>query len=158
MARVELLGGALVESVFDGCDALEELYIGPGVTKISYGVFTDFDSLRRVVVDSAAEVSFQSCGGLETAEIKSPVVGRFAFSYCTNLTSAVLGEGVGEIGDYAFDECRRLEEIVIPTSVTYIGDSAFYGCSGLTSVTIPEGVKNIGASTFRRCSGPLLFG
>lgn len=38
------------------------------------------------------------------------------------------------IGDYAFSYCSSLTSIEIPASVNFIGDNAFYDCDGLRSV------------------------
>ena len=57
------------------------------------------------------------------------------------------------IGDWAFSDCSGLTSVTIPNSVTSIGNSAFYGCSGLTSVTIGNSVTSIGNCAFEDCSG-----
>ena len=57
------------------------------------------------------------------------------------------------IGNYAFSGCSGLTSLTLPSSVTTIGRSAFYGCSGLTSLTLPSSVSSIGASAFYGCSG-----
>ena len=56
------------------------------------------------------------------------------------------------IGKYAFYYCSGLTSVTLPSSVTSIGESAFRGCSGLTSVTIPSSVTSIGKYAFRDCS------
>ena len=78
-------------------------------------------------------------------------IGRFAFSYCSSLTSITIPEGVTSIGDRAFDYCYSLTSITFPESLTSIGDEAFFGCSSLTSITLPESVTKIGKSAFECC-------
>ena len=46
--------------------------------------------------------------------------------------------GVTSIGKYAFEFCSGLTSVTIPNGVTSIGNQAFYKCTRLTSVTIPE--------------------
>ena len=89
----------------------------------------------------------------------SPVenIGYEAFSYCTNLMSVTIGDGVTSIGSYAFEGCSGLTSVTIPDSVTYIGAYAFYYCSGLTSVTIGDSVTSIGSRAFSGCSGLMAF-
>ena len=64
----------------------------------------------------------------------------------------VMPDRVAVIGEYAFSGCTGLTSITIPESVTTIGDRAFYNCSGLTSIIIPDGVTSIGEGTFYGCS------
>ena len=74
------------------------------------------------------------------------------YSYRSDMTKAIIKEGVTSIGSYAFYECNGLTSVTIPNSVTSIGDWAFYGCSGLTSITIPNSVISIGDYAFQSCS------
>ena len=53
-------------------------------------------------------------------------IGRSAFSGCTALTSASIGNGVREIGDYAFKDCTSLTDLTVGYNVVRIGYSAFY--------------------------------
>ena len=80
-------------------------------------------------------------------------IGSEAFSYCSGLTSVVIGNGVTSIGEEVFSYCTGLTSIEIPNSVTSIGRSAFNGCSGLTSVVIGNGVTSIGEDVFSYCTG-----
>ena len=48
-----------------------------------------------------------------------------AFSGCTNITSAIIGERIEMIDNNAFNGCTSLESIMIPESVRYIGGAAF---------------------------------
>ena len=53
------------------------------------------------------------------------VIGSYAFSDCSSLTSIKIPEGVTSIGDGAFSGCDRLRSIEIPSSVTIIGYRVF---------------------------------
>ena len=79
-------------------------------------------------------------------------IGKYAFSYCSNLTSVTILDGVTSIGYSAFEDCSSLTSVTIPEGVTSIGNQAFEGCSSLTSVTILEGVTSIGKYAFYNCS------
>ena len=81
------------------------------------------------------------------------VIGNYAFSDCSGLTSLILPSNVTSIGYSAFYGCIRLTSLTLPSSVTSIGSSAFYGCSGLTSLTLPSSVTSIGWATFSGCRG-----
>lgn len=80
-------------------------------------------------------------------------IAKYAFNYCTNLTSVTIPGSVTSIGESAFYSCTGLISVTIPDSVTSIGDYAFFLCSGLTSVTIPGSVTSIGYAAFTLCSG-----
>jgi hypothetical protein len=54
---------------------------------------------------------------------------------------------------YAFYYCSSLTSVTIPNSVTSIGYATFYYCSSLTSVTIGSSVTSIGYDAFWDCSG-----
>ena len=73
--------------------------------------------------------------------------------YATQITTAVIQNGVTNIGDFAFSECSSLTSITIPNSVTIIGQGAFRNCSALTSVTIPDSVTLIAYEAFLGCKG-----
>ena len=78
-------------------------------------------------------------------------IGKYAFWYCSNLTSITIPDGVTSIGRAAFESCKSLTSITIPDSVTSIGESAFKRCIGLSSVTIPDSVTSIGKYAFYYC-------
>ena len=80
------------------------------------------------------------------------IIGKFAFSYCTSLTSISLPNSVTSIENNAFAQCSSLTSISIPDSVTSIGDEAFVTCSSLADVTIPDSVTSIGVGAFAYCS------
>ena len=73
-------------------------------------------------------------------------------SYCDEITTVRIVEGVTSVGGHAFSDCPNLTSVTIPDSVTSIGYAAFSDCSSLTSVSIPDGVTSIGDSAFARCS------
>ena len=81
------------------------------------------------------------------------VIGSYAFSGCSRLTSLTLPAGITSIGEDAFGGCSGLTSLTLPVGITSIGDYAFEGCSGLTSLTLPAGITEIGSYTFSGCSG-----
>ena len=58
-------------------------------------------------------------------------IDRWAFGYCSGLTSVEIPNSVTKIGYAAFAYCSGLTSVEIPNSVTKIDDYAFYDCSGL---------------------------
>lgn len=61
-------------------------------------------------------------------------IGRFAFSFCRDLTSIIIPDSVTSIDRYAFNSCTNLASIAIPNSLMSIRSSAFYECIRLTSI------------------------
>ena len=74
------------------------------------------------------------------------------YSYRSEITKAIIEDGVTSIGNYAFYNCTSLISADIPVGVTSIGDDAFYGCTSLTSIDIPDSVTSIGRYAFSSCS------
>jgi len=87
-----------------------------------------------------------SIGGLPVT-----VIGRYAFSGCSELTSITIPSSVVNIENSAFSNCVKLKNIIIPSSVVSIGDSAFFGCEIMTNIDIPSSVTSIGRSAFIFC-------
>ena len=79
-------------------------------------------------------------------------IGRSAFSGCSFLQTATLGEEVTSIGQEAFKDCSALQAIVIPNAVQTLGSYAFQGCSSMSSVQMGSGVTSIEQYTFSGCS------
>ncbi len=106
-------------------------------------------------VTSIGKFAFYFCSGLTSVVIPNSVtsIGGDAFVGCSGLTSVVIPESVTSIGGGAFQDCSCLTSIVIPNSVTSISEYAFYNCSGLTSVVIPNSVTSISEYAFYNCSG-----
>ena len=77
-------------------------------------------------------------------------IGRYAFFYCSNLTSITIPESVTKI-DYRAFYGSGIESITIPYGVTTIGDEVFYNCDSLTSVEISSTVASIGNKVFEAC-------
>ena len=80
------------------------------------------------------------------------VIGDYAFSECSGLTSVTMPNSIKSIESYAFNGCNGLKNIIIPNSVESIGTYAFYNCSAITSIAIPDSVYSIGRYAFQKCS------
>lgn len=103
--------------VFASCQALTDVTLLEGVTKIANG-------------------EFSNCRNLQTIHIPESVasIGKCAFLNCSNLTSVTLPNSITSIGNCAFMS-SGLTSVSIPNSVTSIGVWAFNSCSSLTSIT-----------------------
>ena len=69
---------------------------------------------------------------------KYPVtsIGEKAFSYCYDVTSFEIPEGVVDVRSHSFTLCSRLTDVVVPSSVTGIDMSAFQFCDKLVNFTV----------------------
>ena len=155
------------EDAFSWCSFLTSIVIPESVTTIFSGAFEGCSSLTSIVVAEGNTVfdSREQCNAIIYTATNTLICGcqstiipesvtsiRWAFNYCSPLTSIVIPNSVTSIGDFAFYRCSSLTSIVIPDSVTSIGYGAFYGCSSLTSIVIPDGVTSIGERAFKDCS------
>lgn len=77
---------------------------------------------------------------------------NYAFTGCSNMQNATLGQKVSGIGCYAFQGCSSLEEVSLGTQLNTINQNAFDGCSALPSITIPNAVTNIYNNVFQDCT------
>ena len=80
-------------------------------------------------------------------------IGISAFEDCDHLTSVTVPDSVTSIGDGAFRECTHLASVNIPDNVTRIGNNTFSSCHSLKSITIPDSVTSIGSGAFSICTG-----
>ena len=116
-------------------------------------------NVKKVVIEdgvtSIGKYAFWYCSNLTSITIPDGVtsIGRAAFESCKSLTSITIPESITNIEDYAFEWCSGLSNVTIPNSITSIGTGVFHRCISLTSITIPDSVTSIGESAFKRCIG-----
>ena len=76
------------------------------------------------------------------------VIGKWAFSSCTSLTSVTIPKSVETIDNGAFAYGQSLTSVTIPDGVETIGAAAFCECYNLKLVTVPSSVTSIGGLAF----------
>lgn len=143
------------EYAFERCTALTEMELPTGMLLIDQCAFRYCSGLKNVKIpDSVIRVdvsAFEQCTGLFRAEIGGGRLGDSAFSGCTSLVAATLGENVSAMGGSVFRDCSSLKSITVPNRVTRIEDSAFRGCLNLADVNFGNGIIFVGAYAFYGC-------
>jgi len=156
-------------SAFQGCAGLTSIEIPQSVKSIGEDAIMGCYGLTSIIVDAGNPKydSRNNCNAIietETNTLKAgcqnttipngvTIIGHYAFSGYSGLTSITIPNSVTCIEGNAFNYCSGLTSIEIPNSVTSIGGSTFQGCTGLISVTIGNSVTSIGSYAFGDCSG-----
>ena len=98
--------------------------------------------------------AFSGCSELSNIIIPNNVtnIEEAAFSNCEGLTAINIPNGVKTIGNVAFESCDKLQAINIPSSVESISEYIFRGCKSLNKITIPNSIKTIGFGAFDGCN------
>lgn len=109
-----------------------------------------------VVILSQDDLRNPCFAGAGVTELHLPptleIISDKVFSWCKQLTNAVLSDGLKTIGSSAFSGCSNLAQIVFPaTALESIEYSAFAYC-GLTNVVVPNSVTNMGTYVFSNCT------
>ncbi len=144
---------------FDGCTAITDATIGPNVTHIGDGAFSNCRALALVGV-SAGNSSFKS---VDSVLYSADGIRLICYPAGKSMGSSILSEfvvpdTVKTIGAQAFEGCNNLYHIKLSNDLTTIGDKAFYGCGNLVDITIPSTVTYIGSSAFTGCpSGFIIY-
>ena len=103
----------------------------------------DIAMLTEVTEQDLAEAIIDEYGAKYSKDGKRLLKGpRYASLYD-------IKKGTEIIGNYAFSLCSSLTSITIPPSVTTIGGWAFNGCKSLVSITIPPSVRTMEGNPFR---------
>ena len=144
-----------------------------GYSSVTVNVTSGGSSKFASLVDrSITQVTAEDLSGVT-------IIGDFAFSDCSALTSITIPSNVTSIGENALQLCSALETVTfednsqlesisshafqlcsVLQSVTFgensqlasIGQYAFYNCDTLTSIKIPSSVISIGEFAFSDCS------
>jgi len=158
------------------------------VSVLGLGVFFESLSLKKITLPSSLTEIGQNCftyaSNLTTINLEDTgltMIDKYAFGYCTALTSVSFPATLLNIGDYAF-EYSALHSLSLPASLKSIGASAFCYCRSLQAVTadasiaapdllaagsafngctklktfvIPSSVTTIGTNNFQGCSSDL---
>ena len=135
---------------FAYCIGLTEVTIPNSVTSIGNGTFRGCEGLTSMVVASGNSVydSRDNCNAIIETTTNTLISG------CIN---TIIPNSVTLIGDWAFSSYTSLTSVTIPNSVTSIGEYAFMFCTELTEVTIGNSVTEIGTYAFYDCGLSVVY-
>lgn len=126
-------------------------------TSAYYVLTNNYPTATKVVVPnsitSIGKYAFSYCENVTDITIPNSVtsIGVGAFASCEGLTNIIIPEGITSIKSGTFSACYNLKNVTLPEGITSIGNSAFVACTSLTSIIIPDSVTSIDVSAFRNC-------
>lgn len=140
----------LVTNAFSGCNANAKYLFqgmfqgGTGIT-VSQALYNvDVDKNGFVYSEGTSDVTLIGYFG-EATVVTIPstyndkpvtIIGEYAFSGNSAITSVTIGENVIDIYGGAFMNCSNLETVVISENLRMMNNLVFSGCGKLTNVTI----------------------
>lgn len=115
---------------------------------------TYIENLNADIDGKVSEYAFTNCSKMSTAKLGEKVneIGNYAFSSCSSLQSIDIPDAVKILGSYAFSYCSALKYAQIGKGIGTINNQAFYGCSALPKIIIPGSVSSINNYVFSGCS------
>ena len=135
---------------FANCTSLTSVTIPSSVTSIAGSAFGGCTGLTRVNIsnlDAWCMINFNDADANPLTNVHHLYLNGTIVTNLNSLSSAT------HVGSYAFSGCTDLTSAQLPSSVTSIGNSAFINCSNMTSVSIPSTVNTIGDNAFSGCTG-----
>ena len=170
LKKIELEEGIeALDYIFPGCTAVKTITIPNSLSTLDGLVFSDFKSLRNIVLakdnpyfvvennvlyskDKKRIIRALPCIGPHYVVPKSVrVIDRLAFCDCKHLEDITIDNQVRNIGNGAFKGCKKLKRIELPKKIKIIEQYSFDGCTSLSDVVLPSGLKEIGWNAFWNC-------
>lgn len=134
---------------FCGCESLESVHVGEGVTSIAIDAFNECLSLRILTVDGE-NGAYKNIDGNHLYTKDGRVLLKYAVSSPERIFA--IPYGVESIAERAFYSSSVIEALTIPDSVIEIGESTFAECTSLKTVEMSQGVESIGSCAFIGCT------
>lgn len=73
------------------------------------------------------------------------------YPYRSQITGAVVEDGITGLGSYAFYGLNSMKTVELPAALTSLGVGCFQGCSSLQAVDLPAGLTSLPDSVFYGC-------
>jgi len=151
-----------------GADAIKEIVVESGVTRIGGAAFRGCANLTQVTLpEGLTEIgtsAFADCVSLTAITFPSSLttIGEFAFDGCTSLTEVTLPGNLEEIGMYAFSDCTSLTTVTFTGTVAPTVPSATYdmfdGCTSLVAIYVPNGATGYDGGSWAQYSEKVTYG
>lgn len=134
-------------------DKVERFYLSDGIQTIGDYAFCSIysrDKLTKVrlpeSLTSIGKYAFQYCTKISSLHVPDSVasIGEGAFSYCSSLVSFRVPKSLKVIPREMLYACGDIEEVIIPEGVEVIQNFAFDGCYKLGEITLPSTITSIG--------------
>ena len=136
----------LGESVFYGCDKLEEIHFGKSFEAFGELSFYNCLKLNKITISAENENYYLQDGVLYTKDMERLVLYPVD-DYRENVT---IPDGVVILDDYVL-RGARMRNLSIPDSVRVIGEQAFSNNISLTTLDLGDGVTEIREGAFAYC-------
>ena len=148
---------------FSGCEGLTTVYYNADSCSSNYygwsNWFYEDTNITSFVIGEGVryipEFFCVSLSGLTSITIPSSVssIGRFAFEYCTNLTTVNFNAiNCNNSMVYIFNGDTNITSFIIGDSVRTIPTQLCVNMKGLTTLEIPRSVTNINYGAFSYCT------
>ena len=142
-------------------DGLEYLVTAEGQVSVGTGELSDTALEDSTITDVVIPETVTYDGETYTVTL----INKYAFSFCTGITSVSIPQTVTRIEYRAFAECATisgegkeatytgLQTVTFEgdSQLTYITEQSFYRDYNLAPFTIPAGVTSIGSNAFTSC-------
>lgn len=143
------------DSIFAGCNNLEEISFPTTLTQIGDRAFEFCSSLKEFDipegVESLGDSSLYGCSSIEKISFPSTLKEIPCFSNgfegLPKLKSVVLAEGIEKIADGAFCHHKNLKTIILPSTLKEIGEYSF-DYSGFVEITLPSNLRKVTRRAF----------
>ena len=148
------------KEAFNGCQALNSVTIGEGVTKIGEKAFYDCTSLNSVTIgDGVTSIGYEAFSNTGIYNDKSKwtngilQVDNYIIKAQTTLSGDyTVDDTIYAIASGAFEGCSSITSLNLGNGVKGIGYKAFYGCSSIEAIEIPASVIILEDMAFSGCS------
>lgn len=126
---------------------INTVVLSSGIEEVCQSAFA-WSGVKKIIIPSGIGVFSHETTRKTNYFGNTNVIRDGVFSYCADLESVKLDDGVTVIAENMFYECRyHFSEINIPESLSTIEEGAFEGCAKL-SLIIPETVKSVAPGAF----------
>ncbi len=181
LQEVNIYGGNIKSSGFQGCASIVTLNISDNVTQIEDNTFNTsgivdltmpyMSNIKTIFNWQQITKTLKKLKLIGGSDIKDTEMGVFTnltlledltvgvnmdttatFSGCTNLTNVKILDNVKVIGQNSFMNCEKINNLSIGKNVNKIGQQAFQNCKSLEKVVMPNTVTEIGNMAFNNCT------